>query len=140
LSPHIDMHPGKPCQHCTQQGCAIYDTRPQDPCRDFECAWLAEPSQIPEHMRPDQCGVIIKLDEKWNGDEMITATPTGEEIPTKTLDWLMAYARQHSMPLLYLKYVFSEGKLVTTERLSYGPLWFMQAIALEILPEDITAM
>jgi len=134
------MQPGKPCQHCTQQGCAIYETRPQDPCIDFDCAWLKVPDQIPEHMRPDQCGAIIDLDKKWKDDPMITATPTGEEIPAETLEWLMAYAQQHSLPLVYCKFVMSGGKLEATERLIYGPLWFMQTAANELRPEDVTRM
>ena len=89
-------------------------------------------------MRPDQCGAIIQLDTKWKDDEIITATPTGEEIPKETLDWLMAYSRQHSMPLLWCTYVMSGGKLKETKRMSYGPLWFMQTVANEILAEDIT--
>jgi hypothetical protein len=135
------MHPGKPCQHCTQQGCAIYETRPQDPCVNFECAWLKEPGQIPENMRPDLCGAIITRGGKWKGEEIITATPTGEEIPTETLDWLMAYARQLSLPLVYFRHVMSgDNKLEAKEQMNYGPLWFMQTVANEILPEDVTRM
>jgi len=91
-------------------------------------------------MRPDQCGAIIVLGQKWKGKEIISATPTGEEIPTETMDWLMAYARANSMPLLFSKYVMQNGKLKATKYLGYGPPWFVQAVKSEILPEHITTI
>ena len=44
----IDMTPGKPCQHCTAQGCAIYESRPKTPCKTYQCAWLVENSDLPD--------------------------------------------------------------------------------------------
>src|SRR5215813_3882250 len=50
---------GQPCRFSTGHNCAIYDRRPQHPCREFICGWLARGSPLPEWMRPDQAGMIV---------------------------------------------------------------------------------
>ena len=72
----IDMGIDKPCQHCTAQGCAIYESRPVDPCQVFKCAWLKEDSPLPDDMRPDKSLAIVILDQKWRGHRIISAAPT----------------------------------------------------------------
>ena len=39
---------GSPCGNCVGAGCRIYETRPLDPCRTFNCAWRAEGSVLAE--------------------------------------------------------------------------------------------
>jgi hypothetical protein len=48
------------CKHCTGHGCAIYDTRPPV-CRDWYCLWRRD-KNLPDNLRPDQCGVIFSID------------------------------------------------------------------------------
>ncbi len=48
------------CKHCTGHGCSIYDTRPPT-CRDWYCLWRRE-QNLPDQLRPDQCGVIFSID------------------------------------------------------------------------------
>jgi len=52
----------KKCKH--EDGkCLIYENRPQV-CKDYECAWLGQPT-APLELRPDKCGVIFtKLDDE----------------------------------------------------------------------------
>jgi uncharacterized protein len=46
------------CPHCAiGTGCGIYPERP-DPCRNFLCAWLYNPSMGPE-LKPDVAHVMI---------------------------------------------------------------------------------
>jgi len=131
------MYPGKPCEHCTSQGCAIYETRPTNPCVIFNCGWLIEESPLPEEMRPDKSGAIVMLDKKWGGWRIIYASPTGERIPEKTLDWLMAYAREHKIPLMYRENLMEEGKLPGHKRLGYGPPAFLEAVKNSMSLDDI---
>jgi hypothetical protein len=50
------------CQHCTGQGCGIYQTRPKL-CQTFFCGWRVIP-KLGDDWRPDKSGVMILLVEK----------------------------------------------------------------------------
>ena len=49
------------CKHLTDQGCGIYETRP-DECRRYFCLWAdpkAESLDLPDWGRPDRTGVVL---------------------------------------------------------------------------------
>lgn len=47
-----------PCDHCINQACAIYQSRPQE-CQTYKCLWLVGEGE-PED-RPDKLGVILEI-------------------------------------------------------------------------------
>ena len=58
----LDKPPYEPCRHCAVgEGCAIYPSRPQD-CRQFNCMWVEEGSQVPEHWLPSRAGMVLCAD------------------------------------------------------------------------------
>jgi len=130
------MRPGKPCVHSVKQGCGIYEKRPQIPCVVFKCAWLQEQTNWPQHMKPSECGAIVIFDE-WKRRDVISATPTGQKIPPDTLEWLMSFAREESIPLIFSERLMSEGKYVGIKKIGYGPPSFIHAVETHIWPEDI---
>lgn len=66
--PELEKPGGTWCRFCKPgQGCTAYDTRP-DPCRVFQCQWLADPA-IGEDMRPDRVKVVLTVGN--NGRRMI---------------------------------------------------------------------
>lgn len=85
-------------------------------------------SQQPDHMRPDRSGAIVMPGRKFKGWKVIMATPTGWTIPRKTLDWLMAYARQQAIPLVWVENLHENGVYTHFKRSGYGPLEFVRAI------------
>lgn len=131
------MKPGSPCAHCTVQGCAIYDERPEKPCRVFRCAWLGGGEAIPEDMRPDRCGAIIMFDREWNGWNIVKAVPTGASIPEETMEWLKAYAREKKIPLLFQENLLENGRYTKIRNMGYGPPAFLEQVKLAIGPEDV---
>jgi len=94
------------------------------------------PGIIPEHMKPSKCGAIV-IFSWWEGKKVINATPTGEKIPSGTLKWLMAFAREHSLPLVFNEYLFRDGKYAGLKRKGYGPPSFIREVDTRIKPEDI---
>lgn len=132
----VQMMPGKPCAHISDKGCGIYEKRPQNPCRVFKCGWLKS-DEMPEHMKPSECGAIVLLDKIWNGQKIIRAIPVGEKIPDETLEWLMAYSRETHIPLAFSEHVFVNGVLKHKKRLGYGPPSFIEAVKLTPGPEDV---
>src|SRR5687768_2081971 len=47
-----EMRPGTPCHFRGEGCCTIYERRPQQPCRNFICGWLAPGSPFPDAFRP----------------------------------------------------------------------------------------
>lgn len=134
------MAPGKPCQHCTVQGCAIYESRPKDPCQTYQCAWLQEGSELPDDFRPDLCGAVVTLNRKWNGWTVIRAVPTGAEIPPETLEWIKAYAVKLGMPLMFQQNLLENDQFGPAKIFGYGPRDFVIAVKHAIGPEDVITL
>jgi hypothetical protein len=131
------ISPLKPCGFSTAKGCAIYERRPVNPCQTFKCGWLKEDSPLPEHMKPNKCGAIVMFDRKWVGRQTNFAIPVGKKVPADTLEWLMAYSREHSIPLIFYENLIENGLFTGVKRTGYGPSSFVHAVQNEIKPEDI---
>jgi hypothetical protein len=58
--------PGQRCRHVCQQGCAIYDARPEG-CYVFQCMWLTG-DVADDEARPDKLGLVF--DKRWNLSEV----------------------------------------------------------------------
>ena len=123
-----EMSPGVPCQHCTAQGCAIYERRPQQPCRDFVCGWLEQPSPLPDDMRPDQCGVIVKWKQPWKRWLVMYAIPVGESVPQPMLERLMVLAKRARMPMIIIRNEFENGSCINHYETGFGPPDFLEAV------------
>lgn len=136
-SAKTDMTPGKPCRHCTAEGCAIYEHRPEDPCRKYHCAWVREDSDLGDELRPDLCGAILSLDRKWNGWSVMHAAPTGANIPPETLDWIKSYAVKQGIPVMIQENVVQDGQFGAAKIMGFGPRDFVLAVKNAISPEDL---
>jgi len=98
---------------------------------------LQDGSPLPDHLRPDLSGAIVKLDKEWQGHKVIMAMPVGEKIPQGTLDWLMNYARDQLVPLLYGENLFEDGEYSGWKQLGFGPPEFARAVKETIGQDDI---
>ena len=113
------MHPGRPCHFLRQPDqrpddaspCAIYAERPQSPCRNFVCGWLAAGSQFPQAFRPDRVGVII-VTMRWRGRPAHVLLSAGKDPGPEMLDWMQNHARQTGAPFFYA---------LNGERIGFGP-------------------
>jgi hypothetical protein len=94
------VYPGKPCPHSTGKGCRIYESRPQDPCRQFVCSWLEKGSAFPDAFRPDRLGVIT-LTGRWRGRAVYALVPAGRDPDAALIEWMTDYSNASGIPLLY---------------------------------------
>ena len=117
---------GKPCRYSSKKGCGIYETRPQFPCREFVCGWVIPNSPLPDWMRPSECGAIVFPWFEWRYQVVINAVPVGNKIPKRTLDWLMAAAKQQKRPLIWTEHIRDGEKFVGTRWSGFGPPSFME--------------
>ncbi|MDX1460139.1 MAG: hypothetical protein R3348_03710 [Xanthomonadales bacterium] len=131
---------GKPCQYCSDSGCAIYEFRPRDPCRRFECAWVEHGSDLADSLRPDLCGAIVVTGRKFRGWEVIMATPTGWSIPDETLQQLIDWARLRNQPLVWIENIQEHGRYSHFTRSGYGPKAFLEAVKDPGIPLDIRSL
>jgi hypothetical protein len=92
---------------------------------------------LPDDMRPDLCGAIVQFDLKWQDWTVFKAAPTGRQVPVETLEWLMTYARETGIPLLFQENRFEDGRYVECSIKGYGSPAFLSDVKNVIKPEDI---
>ena len=96
----IDM--GQPCPYSSGHNCTIHQTRPEEPCRVFFCGWAEKNSQLPEWMRPDQCGVIVLTGRsKWRGMEVDILVSAGTDPSEALLDWFKKNSLAAQRPFIF---------------------------------------
>jgi len=87
-----DYFPGRKCFYLEKEGCSIYSSRPQDPCKEYQCAWISD-FNIPSWMKPDTCGVIVSYRVK-NGIRFVELVEAGEKLNVEVLSWfIQEYAK-----------------------------------------------
>ena len=95
------MFPGRKC-HFLGNACTIYKDRPQNPCRDYTCAWI-EDHVFPEWMKPNLSNVIIS--EKVNEDNpnltYYEVNEAGGKIDSSVLNWLIHWALREKKNIIY---------------------------------------
>jgi hypothetical protein len=91
---------------------------------------------MPEHMKPSECGAIVGFSE-WRGRQVMDAVPVGQKIPPETLEWLMAFAREKSIPLMFSERILKNGEYIGIKKTGFGPPSFIQEVQNRLGPEDI---
>lgn len=79
--------PGRPCHYQGDGKCEIYTTRPDDPCKSYQCAWLADET-IPEWLKPSKSNVILSYGS-IAGEQYVDASETGAKMDSSVLSWLL---------------------------------------------------
>lgn len=91
---------GKPCFYLSpNKGCSIYMSRPEDPCRKFQCAWLSN-DVLPMWMRPDLSNVIVTT-KNFDDGEWIQVVEAGKKIDSSVLSWLLIWAANEKLNIRY---------------------------------------
>lgn len=94
LSVNIDgqeLSPGNPCKSVDSGvGCTIYNNRPEDICRTFECAWRAT-DYVPLEFSPKNTGQIVAV-QAIDGIEYLAMAFAGKEVETDFLSWFVTFA------------------------------------------------
>jgi hypothetical protein len=95
---------------------------------------------MPEDMRPDRCGAIVNLRGRWRGWKTLNAAPVGEKIPQETLSRLIAYAKERSLPIMFVEHSFKDGEYSETRNLATGPADFIAEAKHGINDDDMWKM
>jgi len=117
----FDVFPGNPCRFSVEHKCSIYPDRPEDPCRQFVCGWLADNSPLPEWMRPDKANLILlPANFQWRGIPVDVAVAVGARPKNKAISWLKDFCLASHRPLIFQ----TDG-----EWIAYGPPQFQAEMA-----------
>lgn len=100
------MFRGRHC-HFLETACMIYEERPENPCKSYNCAWLTEET-FPAWMKPSLSNVIITkrstLVPTSDGMKKIDyydAVEAGCKIDSSVLNWLIHWALDKGVNLSY---------------------------------------
>ena len=110
------MKPGVPCHFRGEHACTIYERRPEDPCRRFNCGWLERSSPFPESFRPDRLGVMI-ITLRWRGHPAYVLRSAGRDPDEALLAWMRELSLRTGSPFFY-----EQGG----ERFGFGPEEFQR--------------
>ena len=85
------IYKGMPCQFVeTNVGCSIYESRPEDPCENFNCIWKTDES-VPLWMKPSLSNAIVKT-QVVDGHLFVVLLPTGKPIDENVFSWFILWA------------------------------------------------
>lgn len=88
---------GRPCHFKCEKGCSIYENRPENPCRTYECEWKTN-LEIPEWMKPNLSEVIITR-RNWKNGEYLEINEMGNTIKSVVLNWLFIHHCTTGVPI-----------------------------------------
>jgi hypothetical protein len=74
-----------------KNGCGIYQVRPMDPCKTFECEWKSN-NIFPDWLKPDQSHVII-LKRKFENKYYYLLYSTGRLLDQKIFTWADEFSK-----------------------------------------------
>jgi hypothetical protein len=121
-----EMKPGQPCHFRGDHTCAIYERRPQHPCRDFVCGWLQPGSPFPEEFRPDRLGVMM-IQMRWRGRNAYVMRSAGRDPDDKLLAWMRDFSLRTGSPFFYE---------IEGERYGFGPPEFQHEMSEKVARGD----
>ena len=93
-----DMYPGKNCHFMKEEGCSIYNKRPES-CQTFECEWLQNLS-VPEWLYPKTSGIILTRRKKDN-ISYLQAKEAGKKLSVEALNWLVLQNLHKGLNICY---------------------------------------
>jgi hypothetical protein len=95
----FNFYPSNPCHFLCDSKCSIYENRPDDPCKSYNCEWIVN-GEIPGWMKPDQINAIITK-RKLKDIYYFSVSEAGEFLRSDVLSWLLLYCLNNSYNLEY---------------------------------------
>lgn len=100
LTQDIVLSPGVPC-FFLDKGCTVYEIRPTEPCRSFQCIWLSI-NDCPDYVKPEQSGLILDIFTKLDPFERyVRITRIREDYSKEAITWAIEYAKKNGINYRY---------------------------------------
>lgn len=133
----MKLSPGHACHHISAEGCGIYESRPEKPCRTFKCAWLTEEDEFPDAMRPDLSGAIPVHDRDWYDWKVLRLYPRVATVAPEVLEWFVAYAKPKQEPVIFYEHRWEGDDYKGTLEKALGPPKFAEDVKLKPSDADV---
>lgn len=91
--------PSKPCHFKATNKCAIYESRPEKPCKTYNCQWLMDDA-IPYWMKPNEINAII-TNREVKGIKYFDIQEAGEKLRVEVLNWIVMFALSRNVNIQY---------------------------------------
>ena len=96
-----DWHNPKPCPFVVKdKGCKQYLLRPKDPCKTFQCEWIADPT-FPEEFKPNLVNSITVRKVTNTGLPYMYLTDAGSKLDSKVLSFHFQHALANRINLVW---------------------------------------
>ena len=93
--------------HYLESSCKIYEDRPVEPCRNYNCVWLMD-EEFPGWMKPNISGVIISKRKNvfptssgMKSIEYCESIETSEKISSDVLNWIVQWSAKNKKNIAY---------------------------------------
>ena len=93
--------------HFLETSCQIYDQRPDEPCKNYNCVWLTD-DKFPAWMKPNVSGIVVSKRKNvfptTDGMKVLDyheAIEAGGKIDASVLNWLIQWSTNNNVNLLY---------------------------------------
>ena len=93
------FYKGRPCFYCSENGCSIYEDRPENPCQSYSCLWLTD-ANIPEWLKPNLENVILS-EKEIKGIRYIELLEAGQPMSAKVLSWFFVFGLENKMNMVW---------------------------------------
>ncbi len=98
------MFAGRKC-HFLEKHCTIYSSRPENPCKKYECVWLIDQT-LPGWMKPDLSNVIISKRSEYSkvkekNIEYYHIVEAGARMDPGVLNWIIHWAIEKQLNIAY---------------------------------------
>lgn len=93
------FRPGCACHFLTEGKCSIYQTRPDNPCKSYNCEWLID-ENIPGWMKPSNVNALFSK-RNIEGIEYYSLIEAGETLRSDVLSWVFIYCLNKQLNLEY---------------------------------------
>ena len=90
-----------------EKSCQIYEDRPENPCKNYNCAWLTD-DVFPGWMKPNLSNVVISkrfahvpTQDGMRRFDYYDAIEAGNKMDSSVLNWLLRWAIDSKINLVY---------------------------------------
>lgn len=91
---------GKSCKFLDCNSCSVHKVRPKS-CENYFCAWAQE--LIDEEYRPDQCGVLVSVENNQNGQYLKIIEITTDSINNNIIKYFENWSEKMNTPIMIVK-------------------------------------